>query len=53
MDNSQASLVGIGIEETHNQILNLGENCSKIRIRHSKADLVKNEAYLRLYMSSN
>ena len=53
-DNSQAALVGIGIEETHGQILNLGENCSKIRNHHSKADFVKkNEALLGLYVSSN
>ena len=39
-DTSQASLVAIGIEETHGQILNLGENCSKIRTRRSKRDFV-------------
>ena len=39
-DTSQASLVAIGIEETHGQILNLGQNRSKIRTRHSKRDFV-------------
>ena len=40
-DTSQASLVGIGIEETHGHILNLGENRSKIRTRHSKRDFTE------------
>ena len=40
-DTSQASLVAIGMEETHGQILNLGQNRSKIRTRHSKEDFVK------------
>ena len=39
-DTSQASLVAIGIEETHGHILNLGQNRSKIRTRHSKKDFV-------------
>ena len=50
---SQASLVAIEIEETHGQILNLGENRSKMCTRHSKADLVENEAFLGFYMSCN
>ena len=40
-DTSQASLVGIGIEETHGQILNLGENRKKIPTRHTKNDFKK------------
>ena len=39
-DTSQASLVAIGMEETHGQILNLRENRSKVRTRHSKEDFV-------------
>ena len=40
-DTSQASLVAIGMEETHGQILNLGQNRSKICTRHSKKNFVK------------